>query len=253
MGERSPLSGELGGTSSMPTSNAILACLPPGAWASVKDSCVLLDLAKDRIIQRLGEGVTYVHFPATAVIALGAETVAGETVNVTLLGREGALGVFEACGSRHSYVQATVQIGGSAWRMPAPVYRRLFGECSELRQAIHKYVEVLMVEARQAVACNALHSVENRLARTLLEISEKSQALDLPITQYALSQLLGVQRTTVAASISGLQRQGLIRSGRRGLVIVKPKGLEAAACACRETVAFTRKDIQSRTEETCDA
>ncbi|WP_375293500.1 Crp/Fnr family transcriptional regulator [Novosphingobium sp. G106] len=79
----------------------------------------------------------------------------------------------------------------------------------------NKYVEVLTVEARQYVACNALHSVENRLARTLLDAADKFGSSKLPITKVALAELLGVPRTTVAAAMSTLQRAGQIRSGSR--------------------------------------
>lgn len=187
------------------------------------------------------------------MLALGLETVAGESVNVTLLGREGALGVFEACGSRQSYTRATAWVAGTVWRLPASVYRELFGNSSSLRREIHKYVEILLAESRQNVACNALHTVENRLARALLDVKDRSGDLRLPVTQDAISQLLGVQRTTVAASVSALQRQGLIRSGRGIIEILDLDGLKAATCSCRETLAYVRDDIQSRTADACEA
>lgn len=237
----------------MPQANAILRAIEASTWSDVKGRCASVELERGELIQRPGEEIRHVYFPTTAVIAVGADTVAGESVNVTLLGREGALGVFEACGSRHTYSRATVQLAGQAWRMPAGTYRRLFSASHGLRQAIHMYVEMLLVEARQNVACNALHTVENRLARTLLEISHKRQALQLPITHHALSQFLGVQRTTIAASVTGLQRAGMVRSGRGMIEIVDRERLEAASCTCHETIAFVREDLQSRVEPVCEA
>lgn len=232
--------------------NEILAPVDDELLARVQERCSLVELERGLVLHRSGEELTQLYFPTSAIIALGAETVLGEGVNVMLVGHEGALGVFEACGSRQTHAQATVQIAGAAWRMPAGVYRRLFADSAELRLSVHKYVEILLAEARQHVACNALHSVDKRLARTLLEFSDKRRSHHLPITQHALSQLLGVQRTTVAASVSDLQRQGLIRSGRGALDITDKAGLEATACACRETLAFTRRDIHSRAMDPCE-
>ena len=137
--------------------------------------------------------------------------------------------------------------------MPASAYRELFANSTELRREVHKYMEMLLAESRQNVACNALHTVENRLARCLLDVSDRTKSRRLPITQDAISQLLGVQRTTIAASVSGLQRQGLIRSGRGSIEIRDMEGLQEATCSCRESLAYVRQDIQSRTVDVCEA
>jgi DNA-binding FadR family transcriptional regulator len=114
-------------------------------------------------------------------------------------------------------------------------------------------METLFVEARQNVACNALHAVEHRLARTLLEACDKSGSLRLPITQLAIAQLLGVQRTTVAAAMSGLQRKGLVRTGRTGgLDVLDYTALEEAACSCRASLLYARQDIRTRSIQICD-
>lgn len=238
----------------MPRSNSLIACVEPDVWAAYEDKFAALELDRGATLHQPGQQVEHVHFPATAVIVLGVETLGGESVNVSLLGREGALGVFEACGSRQIYSRATVQFRGILWQTAAATYRSLYDSSMTLRTAIHKYVETLMVEARQNVACNALHSVENRLARTLLDAADKFGSSKLPITQVALAQLLGVQRTTIAAAISELQRNGHVRSDRSGgLEILRPQGLEAAACSCRDSLAFSRHDIHSQSVRSCDA
>jgi len=238
----------------MPRRNALIASIEPDHWAAYRDRFSPVELDRGVTLHQPGEQVEQVQFPTTAVVVLGVETVAGESVNVALLGKEGAVGVFEACGSRQVYSKATVQFGGTLWQTSAANYRALYDSSSSLRTAMHKYVESLMVEARQYVACNALHSVENRLARTLLDAADKFGSPKLPITQVALAQLLGVQRTTVAAAVSVFQRTGQIRSGRGGgIEILEPQRLAQSACSCRESLAFARHDIQSREIASCDA
>lgn len=238
----------------MPRRNALIASIEPEHWAAFEDRFTPVELDRGATLHQPGERVEQVQFPTTAVVVLGVETVAGESVNVALLGQEGAVGVFEACGSRQIYSKATIQFGGILWQTSAANYRALYESSSTLRTAVHKYIESLLVEARQNVACNALHSVENRLARTLLDAADKFGSDKLPITQVALAQLLGVQRTTIAAAISGLQRAELIRSGRGGgIEILDPQRLAVSACSCRESLAFARQDIQSREVESCEA
>lgn len=237
----------------MPRRNALIASIEPELWAQFQDRFSPFECEGGRDLQRPGDDVDLVQFPTTAMVVLGVETLAGESVNVALLGPEGAVGVFEACGSRKIYHRATVQFSGVVWQSTAATYRALYESSLSLRTAVHKYIETLLVEARQNVACNALHGVEHRLARTLLEACDKSGSLRLPITQGALAQLLGVQRTTVAAAVSSLQRSGAIRTGRAGgLEVLDYAAVEAAACSCRASLAFSRNDIRSRSVQICD-
>jgi CRP-like cAMP-binding protein len=237
----------------MPRRNALIASIEPELWDHFQDRFRPFEFEEGRDLQRPGDDVDLVQFPTTALVVLGVETLAGERVNVALLGPEGAVGAFEACGSRKIYHCATVQFGGVVWQSSAATYRALYNSSHSLRTAVHKYIESLMFEARQYVACNALHGVENRLARTLLEACDKSGSLKLPITQLALAQLLGVQRTTVAAAMSSLQRGGSIRTDRGGgLEVLDYARLETAACGCRDSLAFARNDIQSRSVVICD-
>jgi DNA-binding transcriptional MocR family regulator len=58
----------------------------------------------------------------------------------------------------------------------------------------------------------------------------------LPLTQEALSQLLGVRRTTVTHVVRELRTSGAIRSNRRGLIEIDRPRLEEAACECHKVM-----------------
>jgi CRP-like cAMP-binding protein len=58
----------------------------------------------------------------------------------------------------------------------------------------------------------------------------------LPLTQEALSQLLGVRRTTVTHVVRKLRVSGAIRSDRRGLIEIDRPRLEEVACECYEVM-----------------
>jgi CRP-like cAMP-binding protein len=84
----------------------------------------------------------------------------------------------------------------------------------------------------QSVACNALHSVEQRCARWLLTTRDPSGRNEFPLTQEFLAVMLGVRRPTVTLAVGALQRTGLIDCGHRRIVILDRAGLEAASCEC---------------------
>jgi CRP-like cAMP-binding protein len=211
-------------------------------------------LEKGAVLHALGEPIEAVWFPERGLICLASDTIHGESVSGGMVGWDGAYGAFEACGSRKSFTHAMVQVPGRARRIRAGVYREMFDASLALRTAVHKHVEALMAEARQFVACNAIHAVENRLARALLDVCDRSNAGDLlPLTQEALANMLGVQRTTIAVSVSSLQKAGLIRSGRGALEVLDKARLEKAACSCRAAIAYAHREIYASAEPVCEA
>jgi CRP-like cAMP-binding protein len=234
-------------------SNVLLRTLEPSAKARFTARLHKFELVRGQVLHNLGDSVEWVHFPRHGLIAVMAETVAGESVESGMVGREGALGIFEACGSGQLFTRAVVQVGGEALRMSAASYRELFVESAALRTAVHKYVEFLIMEARQFVLCNALHTVESRLCRSILDALERS-GLDraLPVTQESLAQMLGAQRTTIAACVSKLYREGVIKGGRGSLEILDRPGLERLACCCRETLRYARGELQVSEEKSCE-
>lgn len=213
-----------------------------------------VELQKGRVLLHPGDDVATVYFPEGALIGLASSTPAGEAVQTALIGWDGALGVFEACGSRLSRSLAEVLVEGTALAMAADDYRRMFDASEGLRAAVHKHVELLLAESRQDVACNALHTVEARLSRWVLEALERSQdGRVLPVTQEALAQMLGVQRTTVTAAMSGLQARSVLRTARGVVQVLDRAALEKDACGCRGTVLAARAEIYAADDEAvCD-
>jgi len=236
------------------TKNVLLRQLEPAVLARFRERMQLVDLTKGEVLQEPGEAVEWVYFPEEGLISLASETVAGEIVSGDTVGWDGAVGVFEACGSRRTFARAIVQIPGRAWRVRGATYREMFDQSESLRSAVHKHVEVLLVESRQLMACNAIHGVESRLARAVLDALDRSGCEPLvPLTQEALAQMLGVQRSTVTLCAAALQRGRLIRTVRGAIEVVDRAGLEKVACACRATIAFARDEIHASLAEACEA
>ena len=234
--------------------NQVLGALELPVRARFEGRIELVSLSKGQVLQETGETVDWVYFPETGLIGLNAETSGGESAQCASVGFEGAVGVFEACGSRRAFYRAVVQVPGQAWRAKAATYRELFDASASLRIAVHKLVEGLLAEARQYVACNALHTLQSRLARLLLDVRDKGQCgATLPVTQDALAQMLGVQRTSVALAVASLEKAGVLRRGRGAIEITDAAGLEREACACRDTLSFAREEIYASLDAVCEA
>lgn len=225
-------------------SNALLRAIEHGTRSRLLPYLQPVELRRGEILYDQEQMVDRVYFPLTGLVAVVSETIAGESVQTGMIGCDGAVGAFEAFGSGQYYSKGLVQIPGVALRIGAARYRDMLASSAGLRAATEHYIEMLLIEARQIVACNALHGVEGRLCRSILEVLDRGCLHRvLPLTKDALAQMLGAQRTTVASCISNLQRDGLIRSGRGTIEVLDRTRLEHLACNCRRTLQSAREEI----------
>jgi CRP-like cAMP-binding protein len=158
----------------------------------------------------------------------------GQTVATAVIGNDGAVGVLSALGPSRSPMTAVVRVAGTALRISPRWFQAALGRSGAVRHAVQIHTRTLLAQFQHVAACNALHSVEARLARWLLHIHDRVDGDVLPLTQEALAELLGVRRTTVTQVVCKLRTSHAIRSNRRGLIEIDRPRLEAAACECYE-------------------
>jgi CRP-like cAMP-binding protein len=129
-----------------------------------------------------------------------------------------------------------VQVAGSGSRIAAARFRKAAEDSEAVRNIIVRYGEMLLIQVQQTAACNALHAVEARLSRWLLQARDRLESNTIMLTHEFLSQMLGVRRTTVTVVANALQQAKLIRYHRGHIEIVDRLGLEARACECYEVI-----------------
>ena len=98
----------------------------------------------------------------------------------------------------------------------------------------------------QSTACNAVHSVEQRLARWLLLAHDRVGKDEFPLTQEFVAMMLGVSRPTVTVVAGTLQKAGLITYQRGHVTIVDREKLESASCECYRTATNLLKNVTAR-------
>ncbi len=94
------------------------------------------------------------------------------------------------------------------------------------------YAQALTGVIMQSTACNAVHSVEQRLARWLLMAHDRVGSDEFLLTQEFVAMMLGATRPTVTIVAGTLQRAGLITYHRGHVAIVDRPALESASCEC---------------------
>ena len=176
----------------------------------------MVALDQDVVLSRAGEPIEYVFFPHSGAISLMIDMADGQTVATAAVGREGAVGMLSVLGPSPSAATAVVHAAGTAARISASRFHAAFNRSPAIRNLVQNHVRAMLIQFQLGSACNALHPVEARMARWLLQLRDRIDHDILPLTQQALSQMLGVRRTTVTLSMRNLRARGAIRSDQRG-------------------------------------
>ena len=215
----------------------LLSAVQPADREHIRPHLMPRLLRRGQILFEAGEDVETTYFPCRGTMAsLLVISSDGREVEAASIGHEGAVGGIVSAGHKPAYARAVVQIGGPAFSIETARLEETKGRSPAFHDLFSRYADALLAQMMQSVACNALHSVEARCSRWLLSTQDRVAVSPIPLTQEALAEMLGVQRTTVTAVIKTLQSRGLIRYGRGRVEILNRRGLEDTACECYESI-----------------
>jgi CRP-like cAMP-binding protein len=214
--------------------NRLLAALAPDDLRRLAPHLERVELARGAVLLEPRAELRHVWWPEDCIVSLVIPTFGGGGAEAATIGREGMIGFVAALGvPPRALARDLVQVPGRALRLPLATLREACAASPRLRQVCLCYVAALIAHVLQSVACNALHTVEARLARWLLLFQDRIDGTEaLPITQELLAEMLAVQRTTVTAAARALQQAGLIAYKWGSVAVLDRAGLEGASCEC---------------------
>jgi CRP-like cAMP-binding protein len=228
--------------------NRLLAALPPADLDLLVPHFRTVPLERDAVLVRSGDEIQRIYFPLGGLIAFIMDMPDGQTVATAVIGNEGAAGMLTALGPARSPLTSVVRVAGTALQISPARFQAALGRSSPLKEAVQTFTRALLVQFQHVAACNALHSVEARLARWLLHVHDRVDGDVLPLTQETLAEFLGVRRTTVTHVVCKLRASGAIRSNRRSSIEIDRPRLEAAACACYQLMRRRTEQLGSPEE-----
>jgi CRP-like cAMP-binding protein len=212
--------------------NFLLSALAPDDLAALTVGLTEVVLDRTEVIFEPGQTPNAIYFPGGACLSIVTILADSRTVENASVGRESAVGLMEAITNRPATSRAFAQVGGSAMRLPAALYRTRMLQSPALAELTMLHVRANAVQAEQGVACNAAHDVPARLARWLLMTQDRVGSKSFPLTQDYMAVMTGVQRSTVSLAASSLKKAGVIDYSRGQVAILDRAGLERHACEC---------------------
>ncbi|MBD2565597.1 Crp/Fnr family transcriptional regulator [Nostoc linckia FACHB-391] len=192
-----------------------------------------VELSSGSILNRPNETINEVYFPLTCLISVTITMMDGMTVEAGVVGSREMVGINAFMGGRETtQTEYIVQVPGKAMKMKADLLLSEFDTNKSLRDVMLKYTQAYMAQISQNVACNRLHTIEQRMARWLLESSDRLASDELFLSHEFLSNMLGVRRSGVTETAQRLQEKGLIQCSRKKIKIIAPQSLEETSCEC---------------------
>lgn len=221
-----------------PGDNDLLARLREADRLRLYPHITVHEFQAGHILHDAGDEVTDTWFPCGSAIAtFQIWTDDGrDSVEVAMIGREGAIGGIVSNGRVPAYATAVVRTSGRFLRIRTTALEAAKSESLALRHWFARYSDCLIAQVFQNTACNASHNVMQRAAKWLLATAARSGTTEIEMTQAELAGLLGVGRTFVSRVVGDMRRDGLVDT-RRGMIVLRDVDrLEEAACGCSRCV-----------------
>jgi CRP-like cAMP-binding protein len=220
----------------IPLDNKLLSSLPRDQMELLAPHMMTKQLAQGVMLLEAGEEFDHVYFPHSGMLSLLVVMRDGKALEVATVGREGVVGAMAGLGLYKSSVRVVVQLPMAVTRMAATQFRKAVDSSNAVRDLCIRYNEVLLQQARVTAACNAVHPVESRFCRWLLQSADRAESDTVQLTQEFLAEMLGVRRTSVTEVASHIQKLGAIIYTRGVIRIVDRAALESISCECYQAL-----------------
>ena len=170
-----------------------------------------------------------VYFPESGVGSIIATSPDGQECEAGLFGHDGFGPQAAIMGSDRSPHRIIMQVAGDTLGLPRVLLLEAVEASPALRLLLLRFVQVMAVQTAFTALANAVHQIDERLARWLLMSHDRHTADEIPLTHEYMAIMLAVRRPSVTTSLHVLEGNGFIRSERGYVTIRNRKALEEFA------------------------
>jgi CRP-like cAMP-binding protein len=211
--------------------NRFLNALPAATRAALEGRMTAHGGGIGDALQQPNAAIEAVWFPLSGIVSTLRPLEGDTNVEVDASGAEGFLGIELVLGSRVTPDTWIVQSPGRFGRLDAQVFLETLERDAALRDAARRYVSAVQAIRGQWVACNARHTIEQRLAKWLLATRDRVGD-EIQITQDIVAMMLGVRRASVVTVLGRFVDDGLVAHGYARVRVMDDARLKSVACPC---------------------
>lgn len=215
-----------------PRRNVLLGALPKAEFERLAGDLEQVSLPRSSDLEVPNREIQHVYFPTSGIASIVALGENGESVDTTMVGREGMTGLAVFLGTGQMPIRTMVQLQLHGFRLAADLLRTELERRGTLVALLHRYTQVVMVSMAQLILCNRVHRLDQRAARWLLQVDERVEEAPFEVTQEFLAEMIGTQRPSVSLAVRQFKDEGLIRYSRGQISVLDRDGLLRRSCPC---------------------
>ena len=221
-------------TSSTASRNEVLGQLLdiPGSVSTLLPALRIVPLTVNQVLYEQGDQIDTVYFPLDSVISNLAIMEDGTTIETSMIGREGLVGISTVLGSGLSRQWVWVTVSGNAIQLDAKFLDQLFVQNEGALKALLRCYRSIVTQVSQRCVCNTRHTILERLCCWLLMVHDRVGSGNLSLTQEMIASRVGARRAGITVAAGMLQHMNAIAYRRGQLHISNREVLEQAVCEC---------------------
>jgi CRP-like cAMP-binding protein len=219
-----------------PLRNKLLASLPQEDLQLLIPHLSSVQLASGAVLAEPGVEVDHAYFPLSGAVSLLVVMRDGKAIETGTVGREGVVGAMSGIGPCKWQVRAIAQPPMFARKIASTEFRKAVSSSKAIADLCLRCNEGLLTQARIGAACNAVHRLEARFCRWLLQTRDAAESDTIMLTHDSLAQILGVRRTSITEVANTIDAMGAIICSRGAIKIIDLEVVRALSCECYETM-----------------
>ncbi len=212
-----------------PFRNNLLRRLPEESLARLEPRLERIALPRSFQLSSPHQPMDHAYFFENGIASVVIRSPEGQHTEIGVIGRDGMCPTAAILDTDADPFSVFMQVQGEAYRVAIPDLTALLAEDRDMQGLFARYAQALAVQHAYTALSNAVHHIDERLARWILMCHDRTDGAEISLTHEFLSIMLAVRRPSVTTALHVLEDKKLIYS-KRGLVIVRDRArLEAFA------------------------
>jgi len=209
--------------------NKLLSGLPDGDFALLAPNLQPVDLPVRRQLENRNRRVDQIYFIEQGIASMVISLGSNRSIEICVIGSEGMTGLPVLLETDQPLHETFMQVGGRGWRIGVEDFRRALEASASLRRVFLRYAHTVFGQMAFTALANGRYSIEERLARWLLMVSDRVEGPVIPLTHEFLSVMLGARRPGITNALNAYGKRGILEVRRGEIELLDRKALEEAA------------------------
>ena len=121
-----------------------------------------------------GDPIEHLFFPEGSMGSVVGVTAQGGSSEIGLIGSEGVIGAEIFLGADRMANRVNIQMPDGGYKLPAAVALGEFERGGSFQRCVLRFFYRFLIQVSQTAVCNALHGLEQRVARWMLMCLDRS-------------------------------------------------------------------------------